>query len=415
VKKVTLLVVTLLLLPLLVACQGTLEVGIERTPTPDLAATATLAALATENARLAAQVATLAPTAAPTIVPPVTSSPPPPQPGLLALKEGAVILLSGSNEQRLAPLPEDAGHLALGSRYLAYVQGSRIQALSLAGGTTRPLLDLGDRPGQDFDLRWSTDGSALVYAVAWDEPDGARKVELGMTDGYQQTVLDILVARPAGPTPTPLPFPPVPAEPGFAILNILGFDRSTGRLAVTQAGGQERYSAVWFYDTRAEKRVQTMALPAGVQQLALSPDGARLAVAVAGALQVYRMDDLGASPPLQVKLSPETHAGWLCWAPDSQRLAYMLYEGAVPDLVASPSLSLWVWEAKTSQARQIAPAAGPEGTLHGWTADSKAVIVELLDGISRQRSVSLVDVATGRSTSLPVPQGSSVLGWVGNH
>ncbi len=44
----------------LAACGGVLEVGVERTPTPDHSATATVVALATENARLATQVATLA-------------------------------------------------------------------------------------------------------------------------------------------------------------------------------------------------------------------------------------------------------------------------------------------------------------------------------------------------------------------
>ncbi len=65
-RKCTFLVLTLLLLSLPVACNSILEVGIERTPTPDHGATATLAALATENARLATQVATLA-TPTPTV------------------------------------------------------------------------------------------------------------------------------------------------------------------------------------------------------------------------------------------------------------------------------------------------------------------------------------------------------------
>ena len=44
----------------LTACDGVLEMGVEHTPTPDQAATATVSALATENANLATQVATLA-------------------------------------------------------------------------------------------------------------------------------------------------------------------------------------------------------------------------------------------------------------------------------------------------------------------------------------------------------------------
>lgn len=57
------------------AC-GTLEVGVERTATPDQAATATVVALATENARLSAQATLLAATPTPTLTP----APPTPTP-----------------------------------------------------------------------------------------------------------------------------------------------------------------------------------------------------------------------------------------------------------------------------------------------------------------------------------------------
>jgi hypothetical protein len=63
-RYLTLLVLSMVFLA---AC-GTLEVGIERTPTPDHAATATVAALPTESTRLATQVATLAtPTPTPSL------------------------------------------------------------------------------------------------------------------------------------------------------------------------------------------------------------------------------------------------------------------------------------------------------------------------------------------------------------
>ena len=52
-KRYASLLFMLLFLSTLVACRGILEVGVEETPTPDYAATATVAALATENARLA--------------------------------------------------------------------------------------------------------------------------------------------------------------------------------------------------------------------------------------------------------------------------------------------------------------------------------------------------------------------------
>ena len=331
--------------------------------------------------------------------------------GLLYLKEETVCLLGESGEQPIGSLLEDAGHLTLGPRYLAYIQGSKIQVLSLSEGTTHTLLEFPERPGQDFALRWSTDGSTLAYAVAWDEPDGSRMVELGTHDGYKQMVVDMLVARSAGPTPT-LPLePPLPPEPGFANLQILGFDRAAGRLAVTQAGGEERYSAIWFYDCQTGKRVDTMPVYVEVQGMALSPDFVWLAVATPGALHFWPQGT--DAPPLGVELPLETHAGWLSWSPDSLRLAYLLNEGASPGLNVSPSLGLWVWEAESGQARQLSLAISPEAVLHGWTADGRAVVLEALDGISRQVTVSLVDVATEQVTPLPLPEGSRVLGWIG--
>jgi Tol biopolymer transport system component len=59
-----------LLLLCAVACNGTLEVGIERTPTPDHAVAATLTALMAENSLLATRVATMA-TPAPPVLPDV--------------------------------------------------------------------------------------------------------------------------------------------------------------------------------------------------------------------------------------------------------------------------------------------------------------------------------------------------------
>jgi hypothetical protein len=76
-RNPSILPISLLVFTLLfpTAC-GTLEVGVERTATPDQAATATVAALATENARLSAQATMLAST--PTSTPfPATPTPTP--------------------------------------------------------------------------------------------------------------------------------------------------------------------------------------------------------------------------------------------------------------------------------------------------------------------------------------------------
>lgn len=65
--------VCFLLLLVLSAC-GTLEITVDRTPTPDLGATATLGALQDQNAQLATQIAVLnPPTGTPTVNAPSTA------------------------------------------------------------------------------------------------------------------------------------------------------------------------------------------------------------------------------------------------------------------------------------------------------------------------------------------------------
>jgi len=105
--------VVALLSATLIAC-GTLEVSVERTPTPDHVATATVAALATENARLATQVATLA------------ASTPTPSPSL---------------------------------GKLAYVQGGDIWVKTLPDGDPQRLTT----DGRNSQPRWSPSGEWLAF------------------------------------------------------------------------------------------------------------------------------------------------------------------------------------------------------------------------------------------------------------
>lgn len=107
-----LLLATVLIVLILEGCGGTLEVGIERTPTPNLAATATVSALMAENARLAALVAAQ-----------VTPTPPP-----------------------------DLGRVA-------YVQGSDIWYKTLPDGKPQRLTT----DGRNREPRWSPSGAWLAF------------------------------------------------------------------------------------------------------------------------------------------------------------------------------------------------------------------------------------------------------------
>ncbi len=336
-----------------------------------------------------------------------------------------VYLPSEGGERRVARLPAGAGRRTLSGRYLAYVSDGELRVLDLADGSSRALHEFDDRPAQDYALRWSSDGSTLAYARAWDGEDGARMVELGLTDGYEQRLIDTLLARPAGPTPTPPAMPPVPPEPGFANLHILGCERSRGYLAVTPAGGQARYAAVWLYDLARKARVRELALPQAesIVTLAASPDLAWLAVARSDSertrIELYPLlearaaqDSPATKAPRLLRELPSAHVTELHWSADGHAIAYLRLEG-MPGLAVSPGLGLEVARVEAGAVLTVPISVSPEARLHGWTADGLAVLLEALDGISRQRVVSLVDVATGRATSLPLPEGASVLGWIG--
>jgi len=343
--------------------------------------------------------------------------------GVVCLWEGAVYVLNNRGERSIGHLPESTGHRLLAGRYLAYMDGARISVLDLINGARRSLHEFDDRPAQDYALRWSADGSTLVYARAWDSPDGARHVELGFTDGYEQRTIDTILARPPGPTPTPPSGPPVASAPGFANLHILGSDRKSGYLAVTPAGGSDRYAIVWLYNLNQRAQVKQVALPRPeeIATMAASPDLAWVAVAYmsdAGVLiELHPLLD-GEAPSAEPSSSrvltrlPEVHVAQLHWSPGSDAIAYLRLEG-MPGLAASSALSVDVLHVDTGQIDSPPIRVSPEAWLHGWTVDGEAIVLEALDGISGQRTVSLVNVTTGEVTVFSVPNGATVLGYTG--
>jgi hypothetical protein len=352
------------LLGVLTACAGTLEVGIERTPTP-----------------------------------------PPPwggRSGVICYGEGAVSLCPQDEEQPLVvgSLPTDAGYVRLGAHHLAYTSDSRIQALDLRDGTTILLHDVGQRPGQQISLGWSNDGSTLAYTVAWDESDGSRRIELGITDGYEQRIVDRLIGQPAAP--------PSIAKPGLVNLEILGYDRVQGQLIVRPLGWEE--VALWVYDTHSGERSYTLTLPEDTLIIVLAPHTYQFAIALPGELQVWAL--AAGAEPQRMALPSGTHAGWFCWSPDSRRLAYLLHEGTVPGLDVSASLGLWVWEIEEGRSHPLVQQVSPEAALHGWTTDGAALLLESLEGIGRRHNASLVDARTGAITHMPpLCEGCRIVGW----
>jgi len=330
-----------------------------------------------------------------------------PAPKPVYMKGRDVFRVGVSGEEQIGTFPEDASHLEWGRLGLAYVSDHQIQVLHPYEGTTHVWFSFPERAGQDFDLRWSDDGLALAYSVAWDEPDGSRHVELGVLSGaQQQTIIDTRVARAAGPTPTPPPMPPASPMSGFAILHIVGFDRADGRVAVTPLGGQDRYSAVWFYGATTAQFAGETLVNVEIYEMALAPDQTLLAVSRPGRVEVW---PLGTdAPPMVVELPENTHAAGLCWSTDGQRLAYLVNEGPASGLDAGLTQGLWVWQ--EGHARQL-QTVNQQAMLHGWVPGTDEVVLEVLDPVAAQMSLMLVDMETGVNRPAGVPEMARLVGW----
>ena len=320
--------------------------------------------------------------------------------------------------QRLLDLPDVAGHLALSPLgYLAYTVDDTLYLADLSAGTAREIYGAWGRTAPDWDLRWCTDGRVLAYALAYEEqePDVARRVELGTHDGYAQRVITSLTAR-SGPLPTPPPMPPAPPEPGFANLQLLGYDRAMGRILAVPAGGAERYSAVWSFDTVTGQQTTLLAFddPAAVQGLATTPNQYPPLLAVGLTPARIAIYDLAApqAAPRTYDAPAGTYPGTLHWSPDGKGLAFLLYGGEVSGLEVASARGLWVLEVETMEARQITELESPEATLIGWHPDGKTLLVEWLDALSFQVHHQQVDIGPGHVTDFPLGEGARIVGWV---
>jgi Tol biopolymer transport system component len=321
---------------------------------------------------------------------------------------------------RLMDLSHLAGRLALSpAGYLAYTLDGVPYLADLSAGTIHPIYEDQDHPDPDWDLLWSTDGRALAYALAWNEPDGSRMVELGTHGGDERRVVATLTAR-SGPVPTPPSKPPTPFHPGFAILVVLGYDRVSGRILTTPAGGEERHSAVWVFDTGTGQQTTLLTFddPEAVEGMAASPDLAYLAVRLTPArIVVY---DLAApqTAPRTFTVPAGVYPVDLRWSPDGRWLAFLLCEGNTPGLAETSALGLWVLDTVTMQGREglslprlDAPKLTSAG-LTGWHPDGRTLLIEWHGGSPRQVHFQVIDTDSWQATELALGERARPVGWI---
>ncbi len=163
-----------LLSSMLTAC-GTLEVGVEHTPTPDRAATATVSALTTENVRLATQVATLAvPTYTPT-----------PSLGKLAYVQGGDIWVKALPDGEPQRLTTDGRNStprwSPSGEWLAFRKDVQVWLIRADGSDLHPI----DKRGPVSVFAWSSVENRLAYVAG----SGILRLEVINADGTDPATL----------------------------------------------------------------------------------------------------------------------------------------------------------------------------------------------------------------------------------
>jgi Tol biopolymer transport system component len=344
------------------------------------------------------------------------------QPTLLYRYEGVLYAWDEGTERgyRLMDLSHKAGALALSpTGKLAYTLDGVPYVADLSAGTVHQIYEDQNHPDPDWDLLWSADGRALAYALAWNEPDGSRMVELGIHGGDERRVVTTLTAR-SGPIPTPPSKPPTPSHPGFAILAVLGYDRVAGHILAVPAGGEERHSAVWAFDTGTGQQTTllTFDAPDAVEGLAASPDLADLAVHLTPArIVVYNL----AAPQAALRtftVPAGTYPGDFRWSPDGRRLAFLLFEGSASGVAETPALGLWVLDTGTMQSREGLSLPRPDApkltsaSLIGWHPGGKTLLLRWYGGSPRRMHFQVIDTDLWQATELTLDERARPIGWI---
>lgn len=116
--------------------------------------------------------------------------------------------------------------------------------------------------------------------------------------------------------------------------------------------------------------------------------------------------------PRTYDLPAGTHPGTLHWSPDGKWLGFLLYEGEAPELDAAPCRGLWALDVAEMQAYEVIQLESPEAALIGWHPDGKALLVEWLDALLRQRHFQLIDAGSRQVTEFALGERARVVGWV---
>ncbi|MFL5580943.1 MAG: DPP IV N-terminal domain-containing protein [Gemmatimonadaceae bacterium] len=159
----------------------------------------------------------------------------------------------------------------------------------------------------------------------------------------------------------------------------IAFERDFGVWTYEVQSGQARQVPITLRGAPAGAAVERLALSNGFQELALSPDGKKVAFVARGEIFAASAKDGGDAARVTVTPNAE---GQLAWAPDSRRLAYASDRDGQYDL--------YLYDFGTRTETRLTRAAEAEVTPR-WSPDGKRIAY-----VRGAKELRVLDVASGQ-------------------
>jgi len=232
---------------------------------------------------------------------------------------------------------------------------------------------------------WTADGRSLYYVS---DRGGAQNVWVRPMSGPPRQVTQFRGGR--------VLWPSISADGGAIV-----FERDFAIWALDVASGKAEAISITRRGTPAGPGVEHLSLSTGLQELALSPDGKKVAFVARGELFAASAKDGGDAQRITTSAAGESQPAW---SPDSRRLVYVSTRGGTRQLYLHDFATGGETQLTRSSATDISPRFSPDGRWIAFERDAREI--RLIDPRTREERA----LATGTLDTPPFVSSRS-LAW----
>ncbi|MFN7945268.1 MAG: DPP IV N-terminal domain-containing protein [Blastocatellia bacterium] len=203
---------------------------------------------------------------------------------------------------------------------------------------------------------WSGDGRSVFYVS---DRSGAQNIWMKPLSGPAKQITKFRDGRVLWPNISP---------DGKTIV----FERNFGIWKLDTANGNAAEVSIVRRGAPAGPSVEHLTLNSNIQELALSPDGKKVAFIVRGEIFAASAKDGGDAARVSRTVAAEYH---LTWAPDSKRLAYASERDGVAHLFIYDFTSNSEQQLTSDRAADALPRFSPDGKMLAFTRGGKELRV----------------------------------------